>query len=248
MKKVPNWQVTLALILVALSVVFYLLHYLIFRDVHHIFIYLIGDIAFLFIDVMIVTLVLNRLLVYREKQAIFKKINVVIDAFYSEVGIDLIKICLRFNSDLEQFKKKLKITTNWIDRDFSIAKQNVQHFGVMDSKKDDLVEVKSFLMNKRQFLLSLLGNPNLVEHEAFTNLLLAILHLTDELENRQHLDRLSEPDYKHLSEDMRRVFNQLILQWLEYIRHLKRDYPYLFSLAIRINPFDETSSVEINNS
>ena len=109
MKKIPNWQITLALILIALSVVFYLLHFLIFRDVHHIFIYLIGDIAFLFIDVMIVTLVLNRLLVYREKQAIIKKINIVIDAFYSEVGTDLMKICLKFTSGTEAFKEKLVI-------------------------------------------------------------------------------------------------------------------------------------------
>jgi hypothetical protein len=25
--------------------------------------------------------------------------------------------------------------------------------------------------------------------------------------------------------------------WLDYMRHLKADYPYLFSLAIRTNPF-----------
>ncbi len=73
MKRVLNWQVVLALILVALSVIFYSLHYLIFGDIRHIFLYLIGDIAFLFIDVLIVTLVLNRLLVFREKQSVMKK-------------------------------------------------------------------------------------------------------------------------------------------------------------------------------
>jgi hypothetical protein len=247
MKKIPNWQITLALILIALSVVFYLLHFLIFRDVHHIFIYLIGDIAFLFIDVMIVTLVLNRLLVYREKQAIIKKINIVIDAFYSEVGTDLMKICLKFTSDTEAFKEKLVIKANWSEKDYSTAKQKAKDIGIIDSKKNDLGDLKTFLMSKRQFLLNLIENPNLVEHESFTNLLLAILHLTDELENRKNLGKLSEPDYMHLSEDMKRVLSQLVLQWLDYIRQLKDDYPYLFSLAIRINPFDEYSSVEINS-
>ena len=247
MKRVLNWQIVLALILVALSISFYLLHYLIFQDIHHIFIYLIGDIAFLFIDVMIVTLVLNRLLVFREKQSNMKKLNVVIDTFFSEVGADLLKICLKFDSNLDDSRKKLLIARDWSDRDFFITRQNIQQSGIINSKRYDLDEVKIFLINKRQFLLNLLENPHLVEHESFTNLLLAILHLTDELANRKNLKKLPESDYNHLSEDMKRVYNQLILQWLEYMRQLKKDYPYLFSLALRINPFDENASVEIND-
>ena len=247
MKRAYNWQIILALILVALSVLFYVFHYIVFRDVHHIFIYLIGDIAFLFIDVMIVTLVLNRLLVYREKQSVLKKLNVVIDTFFSEVGTDLLNICLKFDSNVDEFRKKFLIKTDWSNRDFLFLKQNLHFSGVViDSKRSDLGEVRTFLKSKRQFILILLENPHLVEHESFTNLLLAILHLTDELDNRHDLSMLPESDYAHLSDDIKRVYALLILQWLDYMRDLKRDYPYLFSLALRINPFDETSSAEIN--
>ena len=31
-------------------------------------------------------------------------------------------------------------------------------------------------------------------------------------------------------------------QWIEYMKHLKDEYPYLFSLAIRMNPFDCNAS------
>jgi len=248
MKRVLNWQVVLALILVALSVIFYSFHYLIFGDIKHIFIYLIGDIAFLFIDVMIVTLVLNRLLVFREKQAVMKKLNVVIDTFFSEVGTDLLKICLRFDSGGDDFRKKLVVAKDWSDRDFFITKKSVRRVGIIDSRRGDLGEVRAFLISKRQFLLTLLENPNLVEHESFTNLLLAILHLTDELEYRHDFRALPESDFKHLSEDIRRVYDQLILEWLDYMRHLKSEYPYLFSLALRINPFDKDASVEINGA
>ena len=41
MKRI-NWQVLLGMCLLVLSALFYFLHYLIFRDPHHIFIYLIG--------------------------------------------------------------------------------------------------------------------------------------------------------------------------------------------------------------
>ena len=247
MKSVLNWQTVLAIFLVILSAIFYLFHYLIFGDLHHIFLYLIGDIAFLFIDVMIVTLVLNRLLVYREKQSIMKKLNVVINTFFSEVGTDLLKICLGFDFGADNFRKKLVIKKEWSDREFLMAKQSLQSCQSIDSKRRDLAEVRTFLISKRQFLLTLLENPHLVEHESFTNLLLSILHLTDELENRRHFQNLLESDSKHLSEDIKRVYNQLISEWLDYMRHLKKDYPYLFSLALRMNPFDETALVEVTD-
>ena len=247
MKSFPNWQILLAVFLVVLSAVFYLFHYLIFGDIRHIFIYLIGDIAFLFIDVMIVTLVLNRLLVYREKQSILKKLNVVINTFFSEVGTDLLKLSLSFDFGADNFRKKLVIKKDWSNRDFLMTKQNLQSCGSIDSKRSDLSEVRTFLMSKRQFLLTLLENPHLVEHESFTNLLLSILHLTDELENRHYFTKLPESDFKHLSDDIKRVYNQLILEWLDYMKHLKKDYPYLFSLALRINPFDEHASIEVTD-
>ena len=60
-----------------------------FRDTHHIFIYLIGDIAFVFLEVLLVTLILHQLLRYREKKAMLNKLNMVIGAFFSEVGGEL---------------------------------------------------------------------------------------------------------------------------------------------------------------
>jgi len=52
-------RVLLGVLLVALSALCYALHYLIFHDAHHIFIYLVGDIAFVFIEVLMVTLVIH---------------------------------------------------------------------------------------------------------------------------------------------------------------------------------------------
>jgi len=78
MKRVFNWQVLLGLSLIALSALVYFIHYLIFRDAHHIFIYLIGDIAFVFLEVLLVTLILHQLLRYREKKAMLNKLNMVI--------------------------------------------------------------------------------------------------------------------------------------------------------------------------
>lgn len=246
MKRFFNWQIVLVLILICLSALFYYIHYLIFRDLHHIFLYLIGDIAFLFVDVLIVMLVLQRLLVYREKRSILKKLNMVIGTFFCEVGTDLLRRCSKLDPELADVGRQLVITKDWSDKDFARVGKSIRgHEGNISSKKGDLGELKDFLISKRQFLLGLLENPNLLEHESFTNLLWAVFHLTDELAHRQDLTRLPDSDYDHLSGDIKRAYQQLILQWLDYIKHLKQDYPYLFSLAIRTNPFDANASVEI---
>ena len=91
-------------------------------------------------------------------------------------------------------------------------------------------------------MLRLLENPNLMEHERFTDLLWAVLHLEEELEARTSLADLSPADEAHLELDVRRAYNALMAEWLLYVEHLKADYPYLFSLVVRMHPFQEAPS------
>jgi hypothetical protein len=37
----------------------------------------------------------------------------------------------------------------------------------------------------------------------------------------------------------------MIGEWLDYMKHLKDNYSFLFSLAVRTNPFDPQASAEI---
>ena len=246
MKRVFNWQVLLGLSLIALSALVYFIHYLIFRDAHHIFIYLIGDIAFVFLEVLLVTLILHQLLRYREKKAMLNKLNMVIGAFFSEVGRELLKNFSDFDTKSSEIAQNLIITNESFEKDFLKICKNVEnHTYNIDSKRGDLENIKNFLKEKRQFLLNLLENPNLLEHESFTNLLWAVFHLTEELTLRKNLNELPETDYQHLEGDMKRAYHLLIIEWLNYMKHLKADYPYLFSLAVRTNPFDENASVEV---
>jgi len=246
MKRLFNWQILLGLSLIALSALVYFIHYLIFRDAHHIFLYLIGDIAFVFLEVLLVTLVLHQLLQYREKKVMLNKLNMVIGAFFSEVGGELLKIFADFDTKSFEMTQKLVITDESFKKDFlKICKNVKNHSYNIDSKKGDLENIKKFLKEKRQFLLNLLENPNLLEHESFTNLLWAVFHLTEELTHRRSLNELPENDYQHLAGDIKRAYHLLIVEWLYYMKHLKANYPYLFSLAARTNPFDTNASVEV---
>jgi hypothetical protein len=73
-----------------------------------------------------------------------------------------------------------------------------------------------------------------------------VFHLYEELNAREKLSGLPQTDYDHLSVDLNRVYSQLVLEWLEYMKHLKNKFPYLFSLAMRTNPFDANASAIVN--
>ena len=238
-----HWQIIFGLSLIALSTVLYLLHYSIFRDSHHIFLYLIGDIAFLPIQVLLVTLIIDRLLNEREKRSLLNKLNMVIGAFFSEVGTDLLKSFSEFSPQNDQIRKDLVENNDWSNKAFSdMSKRGKQYDYRIDSQKGNLEALKNFLLNKREFLLVLLENPNLLEHESFTELLWAVFHLTEELASRPNLKGLPNTDYEHLAVDIRRAYVLLIAEWLAYMKHLKTNYPYLFSLAARMNPFNPNAS------
>ncbi len=241
-----RWQIVLGVSLFVTSIFFYLLHYVIFKDAHHIFLYMIGDFGFLAIQVLFVTLVVDQLLSTREKRAMMEKMNMVIGTFFSEVGTDLMRAFFEFDRNVDLLRDDFTVKVGWTDRDFNRAARyikNVRH--EIDSRQGNLEFLRSFLIGKRTFMLRLLENPILLEHDSFTHLLWAVFHVKDELANRDKLSNLSENDLDHLSEDIHRAYNRLIAEWIEYMRHLKKDYPYLFSLAVRTNPFDPDARVEI---
>jgi hypothetical protein len=113
----------------------------------------------------------------------------------------------------------------------------------MKFDKDALSGLRELLVNKRSFLLRLLENPNLLEHERFTDLLRAVFHLTEELTFRgDKLEDLPESDYDHLVGDLKRAYSQITVEWIVYTTHLKESYPFLYSLAARVNPMNPQAS------
>jgi hypothetical protein len=244
--KFRRWQTFLGLSLVALSAILYFMQYLFFRDARSIIYYFFQDLAFVPIEVLLVTLIIQNLLERREKRLLLKKLNMVIGAFFSEVGTGLLKIFLDFISQPEEISKDLRVNGNWIHHNFDTTGKRLRKMDyAIDSKRGDLDLLKRFLVGKRIFLIRLLENPNLLEHDSFTELLWAIFHLADELDHRENLKNLPDPDFDHLSNDIKRACTLVIIEWLAYMNHLKNDYPYLFSLAVRTNPFDPKASVII---
>jgi len=233
----------IAAIFMAASGLMYFIHYLIFRDVHHIFLYLVGDLAFLPIEVFLVVIVIERILSRREKQTKLQKLNMVIGAFFSEVGSQLLGDLLRCFDSHDSIRHRLAISKDWTASDFRNAIGFARSIGGrVDCRGIDLDELKEFLIQRRQFLLGLLENPNLLEHDRFTDLLWAIFHLTEELEARPSMANLLESDLAHIASDIQRAYGHLVTEWISYVEHLKMNYPFLFSLVARTHPFQDHPS------
>jgi len=230
-------------IFVATSALLYYIHYRTFHDLHHIFIYMVGDLAFLPLEAFIVVVVIERIFAYREKRAMLSKLNMVIGAFFSELGNRLLEELSTFCRKREDVINCLGVKQEWTVSDFKAAHACAREIKTGLGKDcKGLKALRVFLLEKRGFLLKMLENPNLMEHDRFTDLMWAVIHLVEELEARQSLDNLPDEDREHLAGDMQRVYGRLAGQWLDYLEHLKSNYPYLFSLVLRIHPFQDKPS------
>ncbi len=244
--KRPGWQTTLGISLVVLSIVLYTVHYYIFEDLHHIFIYMVGDLAFLPIEVLLVTIIIHSILNQREKRSRMEKLNMVIGTFFSEVGTELLTYFSDYDPRLDELRNELVITGEWTDRDFKNMSKKMKNYEFkVDMDRLRLEDLRDFLKERRDFLMRLLENPNLLEHEDFTDLLRAVFHLMEELSIRDELKKIPESDIEHVSVDVQRSYSLLVVQWLDYMEHLKDNFPFLFSLAMRINPFDSEASATV---
>ncbi|HIJ81884.1 MAG TPA: hypothetical protein HPP76_09260 [Desulfuromonadales bacterium] len=231
-----NKKLTL-LALAVLSVILYAVDYLLLGSVKELSIWFLGNLAFLPVYVIIVTMLIEQILREREQQAVMRKLNMVIGVFFSEVGNRLLKELSAYVVSAEELKQHLLVTGAWKEQQYREALAYLHTNEVtIESGQCDKQRLKQFLIEKRNFLVGLLENQNLLEHEEFTDLLWAVFHLVEELEARQSFADMPQSDIDHIHGDIKRVFGHLSRQWVTYMLHLKQDYPYLFSLAVRLNP------------
>ena len=232
--------------LVALSVALYCVHFLIFRDIRHITIFSLGDLAFVPIEVICVSLIFHRILNKNEKKERISKLYMVIEMFFSEIGTELLRAFSQCDEALHEIKDEVDITAEWKTGHFkNMERKLMAHEPKIEMNNREIEAIDMMLQECRPQMLDLLGNPTLHEHETFTELLMAVFHLTEELRMRYDFSELTQADRDHLIGDAKRAYLQLGLEWINYVDHVRVHYPYLYSLCIRINPYKAYREVEI---
>jgi hypothetical protein len=183
----------------------------------------------------------TELLLVKRQEALRKeRLNMVIGLFLSEIGAELLRQLAVADPDLDPIRKEVLVAQDWSDKDFARASERLRkrQFG-LDVARLQLKPLRDFMAQKSALMLRLLENPNLQAHESFTELLRAVFHVREELLSRPDLDDLPDTDREHLVNDAKRAYILLMSQWMGHVQYLKANYPYLFSLAVRLNPFRE---------
>ncbi|ADC47056.1 hypothetical protein mru_1206 [Methanobrevibacter ruminantium M1] len=249
--KEMNWKIKFAIIMFVLAVLIFLARYLICGDGEEIIAYLWKHIGFIPIDILIVALVLEEIMGRKEHEAILEKIDMLMGTFFSEIGNDLIAELSKANVNKAN-TDDLKAIKSWNDKDYDNKLKELKNNPVdfkaniaPEEREDFLNRIQSLLVENREFLVNLINNPNLLEKDEFSSLLLALLHLDEELARRGELTDIKDADFNHLNGDMKRVYSKLVYEWVYYLKYLNKHYPYMISLAIRTNPFDSEADVHV---
>jgi len=229
------------LILSLLSVAIYLLQNTIFHKPGDTFFYLFQDLAFVPIQAIIATVILNKLLNIIEKDRTVKKLHVIVSSFFAETGTSLLYALADLNRNNDQVYELFRDDAFQDKLKFRALKKQVQSFLYdIDVTPGDLIKLRDELQRHAPTLLNLLQNANLYEHDSFTDMLWPIYHIADELNSRGSLENVSPEDLAHLKRDISRAYPKIIIEWFNYLQYLSNNYPYMFVSAIRKNPFNQS--------
>ncbi len=234
------------IILLFISLFFFTLQQLIFHNLHESGFLIFQDLIFMPIEILLVTFILDKILRDRERKERLEHQNIVINSFFSEIGTDTIRLLNKDIVNLKELSILLCMNQDWNNAKFDNAFKILNSFSYQfNITHDSLNVIKSSLSKNKAYILSFFSNPNLLEIDSFTNMLWSFYHLIDELEHRSDISYLPDSDIDHLSIDIARIYEMLVCQWVIYMKNLKGKYPYLWSLALRTNPFSDNNDVII---
>lgn len=248
-----RWKIKFSILMIILIIIIYGSNYLVLGDGEHIISYVWTHLGFIPVDILIVAFILDEIIEKKEKEAMLEKLDMLMSTFFSEVGNDLISQLSAANK-YKANTETLKSIKNWDEKDYDNKLKELKESSIdfsadiaPEQREEFLDNLRTLLMGKREFIINLINNPNLLEKEEFTDLINAILHLDEELEHRKDLALVNDADFGHLNGDMQRVYDKLVHEWVYYLKYLHKNYPYMIALIIRTNPFDENASVYVND-
>lgn len=230
--------------LILLSVLLHYVHYLIFKDLHHTLIFFMADIAFIPMEVFFSYFVFDRLLEKREKLHVLERLNILIGVFFTEIGTQFLREIVRGDKNKKLFKKDYcedyffnKENFNELEKDILVYDYNI------DINKINVDKLKIELDNTKDLLITLVTNESLHDHGTFTEMLLSLMHLKEELDTRWN-EKIEEYEKNHLEKDIIVAYKYLAIEWWQYMNYLSENYPNLYVKALIENPFDNRSKRE----
>jgi hypothetical protein len=138
------WELRVVVILVAVSLVLYLIHFAWFRDLYQILFWSSRSLAFLPISALVVTLLINRVISTRDKALRLDKLNMLIGVFFSNIGNELLLRISDWDAEDQYLRNHFGAPEPWsrLNRKSALAILAKHQFSVTVNRLQ-LVELKA---------------------------------------------------------------------------------------------------------
>lgn len=246
--KIKINNLSFILILIFSSLVLYTIHYLLFKNIYGTISTVLFSVAFTPLQAVINTQIINKILIQRDKVRNEKKLDMLVENFYSQIGTDLLKIFTTSDSNLSTISA-ISLDTNCMeDKYFKCLSKalSTYEYSIKENQInfDNIYEI---LNSNMKVFMSLLNNPILDEDSTFTDTLNSLVHLKKELEFRYIDSNLDNLEKEHIIKDLNSAYKLLSKEWISYIDRLSRLYPDLYIKELVYSPFHFKSKTEKDN-
>ncbi len=230
----------LILLLLCTSALLYAIHYLIFRDLHHLAIFGLHELAFVPLEVILVTLGLDKLVEKTHREEARSKVSIIETLYFNESGGTMLRYLTSFDPDAARLRELLQVTENWRSSDFRQAIRQLKSYPfLLDLDRIDFFGLHYHLSQRHEYYRSMLENPALTQSEAFTEMIMKIYLLWEELDGRTNLYQLPEKDRNYLAELLHEIYRELTEYWLDNVYNHSIHNRFRLHRAIESNPFME---------
>lgn len=230
----------LILLLLCASALLYAIHYLIFRDLHHLAIFGLHELAFVPLEVILVTLGLDQLVEKTHREEARSKVSIIETLYFNESGGTMLRYLTSFDPDAARLRELLQVTQDWRSSDFRQAIRQLKSYPfLLDLDRIDFFGLHYHLSQRHEYYRSMLENPALTQSEAFTEMIMKIYLLWEELDGRTNLYQLPEKDRSYLAELLHEIYRELTEYWLDNVYNHSIHNRFRLHRAIESNPFME---------
>lgn len=235
-KKVWIEKFAIAAALIALSSLLYALDYLVIGDFSGVSKYIAHHIAFLPIHALVLGILIEEILVWREKREKKRKLNLFLGIFFRQMGVDFYVAMAEMVKNRDELDELIVVDKEWDHQRFRKTQFQLQGFDLqMDSDPEKLAKVFSILHERETEIMDMTRNPNLWEFEELYRALVALFHLIEESRFRGKERQLIPSVREHLARDVGKALRMLLGLWLHYLEFLKGAHPVLFSFQAGVH-------------
>ena len=130
------------------------------------------------------------------------------------------------------------MTEDWHSSDFRQAIRQLKSYPfLLDLDRIDFFGLHYHLSQRHEYYRSMLENPALTQSEAFTEMIMKIYLLWEELDGRTNLYQLPEKDRSYLAELLHEIYRELTEYWLDNVYNHSIHNRFRLHRAVESNPF-----------